>query len=65
MVGSRLQSNFGSRPCRLAKKRALALADNKIAEGAGWDRERLSIELPALADLLIEDNLDISVTGYG
>jgi ParB-like chromosome segregation protein Spo0J len=24
-----------------AKKRALLLADNKIAENAGWDRERL------------------------
>src|ERR1700675_3494814 len=29
-----------------AKKRALLLADNKIAENAGWDRERLAIELP-------------------
>ena len=26
-----------------AKKRALLLADNKIAENAGWDRERLAI----------------------
>ena len=33
-----------------AKRRALALADNKIGENAGWDRERLAIELPALAD---------------
>ncbi len=28
-----------------AKKRALMLADNRIAQSAGWDRERLSIEL--------------------
>jgi len=34
-----------------AKRRALALADNKIGENAGWDRERLAIELPALADI--------------
>ncbi len=47
-----------------AKKRALLLADNKIAESAGWDRERLAIELPELADLLIEENLDISITGF-
>jgi ParB-like nuclease domain len=29
-----------------AKQRALAIADNKIAENAGWDRERLAIEIP-------------------
>jgi len=28
-----------------AKRRALALADNRIAEGAGWDREMLAAEL--------------------
>jgi ParB-like nuclease domain len=47
-----------------AKKRALMLADNKIAENSGWDRERLAIELPELADLLIQENLDISITGF-
>jgi DNA modification methylase len=47
-----------------AKKRALLLADNKIAENAGWDRERLAIELPELADLLIQEDLDISITGF-
>lgn len=47
-----------------AKKRALLLADNKIAENAGWDRERLAIELPELAELLIEESLDISITGF-
>src|SRR5262249_26393567 len=33
-----------------AKRRALALADNKIAENAGWDRELLAAELPELAE---------------
>ena len=47
-----------------AQKRALALADNKIADTAGWDRERLAIELPELAELLTQENLDISVTGF-
>ena len=47
-----------------AKKRALLLADNKITENAGWDRERLAIELPELAELLIEEELDISITGF-
>jgi hypothetical protein len=35
------------------KRRALALADNKIAENAGWDRELLAAELPELAEILI------------
>ena len=47
-----------------AKKRALLIADNKIAANAGWDRERLAIELPELAELLIEESLDISITGF-
>ena len=47
-----------------AKKRALLLADNKIADNAGWDRERLAIELPELAELLIDEDLDISITGF-
>ena len=47
-----------------AQKRALALADNKIGDNAGWDRERLAIELPELAELLIEESLDISITGF-
>ena len=47
-----------------AKKRALLLADNKIAESAGWDRERLAIEFPELTELLIPESLDISITGF-
>jgi len=47
-----------------AKRRALALADNKIAENAGWDREKLAVELPELSELLIEEGLDISITGF-
>jgi DNA modification methylase len=47
-----------------AKKRALLLADNRIALSAGWNRELLTIELAALPDLLVEDDLDISVTGF-
>jgi len=47
-----------------AQRRALALADNKIAQNAGWDRELLASELPELAELLIVENLDISITGF-
>src|SRR5262245_33458144 len=47
-----------------AKRRALALADNKIGETAGWDRELLATELPELADLLVVEGLEISITGF-
>ena len=42
----------------------MLLADNKIAENAGWDRKRLAIELPELAELLIDGKLEISITGF-
>ncbi len=47
-----------------AKKRALLLADNKVTENAGWDRKRLALELPELTEFLIEEGLDISITGF-
>jgi ParB-like nuclease domain/DNA methylase len=47
-----------------AKRRALALADNRIAESGGWDRELLAIELPELAEILVLEGLDVSITGF-
>jgi len=47
-----------------AEKRALALADNKVASNAGWDRAVLAVELGELADLLPEFNLNLSITGF-
>jgi DNA modification methylase len=47
-----------------AEKRALALADNKIAANAGWDRNLLAEELGELAKLLPEFNLDLEITGF-
>jgi DNA modification methylase len=46
------------------EKRAYVIADNKIAEQAGWSRETLEIELGELSDLLPAEGLDISVTGF-
>jgi DNA modification methylase len=51
--------------CRLshlseAEKRAYILADNKLAEKAGWDKELLAIELQGLIDL----NVEIELTGF-
>jgi DNA modification methylase len=46
------------------KQRALAIADNRIAESSGWDRERLAIEIPELAGLLETEGLDVSILGF-
>ena len=46
------------------EKRAYAIADNRIAEQAGWDRQLLSVELGELIDLLPVQGIDISVTGF-
>jgi DNA modification methylase len=45
-----------------AEKRALRLADNKIAQNAGWDGELLKIELESLAKLDLGFSLEI--TGF-
>lgn len=47
-----------------AERRALALADNKIAANAGWDRAGLAAELGELAALLPECDIDIEITGF-
>lgn len=47
-----------------AEKRALALADNKIAGNAGYDRPALAAELSELASLLPEYDFDIGITGF-
>jgi DNA modification methylase len=47
-----------------AEKRAFALADNKFAERAGWDREILAQELKDLAIELPSLDLDITLTGF-
>ena len=43
-----------------AQKRAYVLADNKLAEQAGWDRELLALEVGDLADL----GVDLSTLGF-
>jgi DNA modification methylase len=45
-----------------AELRAYAIADNRLAELAGWDKDILALEL---ADLVtIDSDFDISVTGF-
>jgi ParB/RepB/Spo0J family partition protein len=45
------------------EKRALALADNKIAANAGWDRAVLAAELGELANLLPKCDLNSLLSG--
>lgn len=43
-----------------AEKRAYILADNRLAEKAGWDRDILAIELQAL----VEFDFEVELTGF-
>lgn len=44
-----------------AQIRAYVIADNRLAEKAGWDRELLALELQELS---VEPNFDVTVTGF-
>ena len=58
---------MGKLPCVVvsglteAQRKALVLADNKIALNSGWDTALLKIELGSLADA----GFDLSLTGFG
>src|SRR4051812_4494349 len=43
-----------------AQRRAYVIADNKLAQNAGWDRDILAIELQALIDV----DFDLELTGF-
>lgn len=45
-----------------AQKRAYILADNKLAEKAGWDKDILKIELEYLTEF--ESDFDITLSGF-
>jgi DNA modification methylase len=45
-----------------AEKHAYIIADNKLAENAGWNRELLALEFKYISELDIE--LDLSLTGF-
>ncbi len=42
------------------QRRALVIADNRIAENAGWDEAMLQVELAALQD----EDFDLALTGF-
>lgn len=45
-----------------AQVRAYIIADNKLAENAGWDREILAIELQGLLEMDLD--FDLEITGF-
>lgn len=47
-----------------AEVRAYALADNKLADNAGWDRALLAVELGELHLELPNIGLDLGITGF-
>jgi len=47
-----------------AQKRAYVLADNKLAERSGWDRETLAAELGELSIMLPELGYSVDLTGF-
>jgi DNA modification methylase len=46
------------------QRRAYVLADNKLAERAGWDRDLLALELGELSTLLPDLGLSVDLTGF-
>ena len=47
-----------------AEIKAYMIADNKLAENAGWNRQQLAIELIELGDLSSDLDLEITDTGF-
>jgi ParB/Sulfiredoxin domain len=45
-----------------SQKRAYLIADNKLAENAGWDREILALEIKDLIEL--DSSFDVGVVGF-
>src|SRR3954462_1964120 len=45
-----------------AEIRAYVIADNRLAENAGWDRNLLGLELQYLTELDID--FDVTITGF-
>jgi DNA modification methylase len=45
-----------------AQKRAYVIADNRLAENAGWDRELLALELQYLS--VLDLDFDATITGF-
>ncbi|NOD62043.1 MULTISPECIES: DNA methyltransferase [unclassified Ruegeria] len=62
LLGMEMVPTIGLAHLSAAERRAYVIADNRLAELAGWDREILKIELEALADLDL--NFELEITGF-
>ena len=63
---AKLMIVLGATPARVdhltaAQIRAYVIADNRLAENAGWDRALLTLELQELS---VQLNFDVTVTGF-
>ena len=47
-----------------AEEQAYVLADNRVAEKAGWDRAGLATQLTLVAPLLAQEGLSVELTGF-
>jgi DNA modification methylase len=47
-----------------AEEQAYILADNRVAEKAGWDRAGLATQLNLVAPLLAQEGLSVELTGF-
>ena len=47
-----------------AQKRVFTIADNKLTENAGWNRDVLATEFAELSELLEAEGLELAATGF-
>ena len=62
LLGMKTVSTIRLEDMTEAQKRAYIIADNKLAELAGWNDENLALELQCLTELEID--FDVSITGF-
>ena len=60
LLGKTAVPTISNRPSERGEKRAYIIADNRLAEKAGWDKQILAIEFQALVEL----DFDMTVTGF-
>jgi DNA modification methylase len=61
-VGIKRVPTISLKDMTAAQKRAYAIADNRLAEVAGWDRDLLAVELQYINELEID--FDLTITGF-
>ncbi|MFT5329005.1 MAG: DNA modification methylase [Parasphingorhabdus sp.] len=60
LIGMKIVPTLALSHLSEAERRAYVLADNKLAQNAGWDKEILAIELQGLIDM----DFEVELTGF-